>query len=190
MTIYRDFRKYKALFLANNTNIFNCYFLDLEVLPKGRVTKFREDSIKIIAYETSSILDNERNNTPLARIVRKLEGEESTSLDNIPKGNYEDFIRRIPKNAKYTRTYKLNGAMYGEYFDGTNYYISNKCDKNYKLKEALSYDDVDEYFKLVDGEKYYTLRAYFLGGKVFFTNVKTRSMFIKRFKKISLVGGV
>lgn len=190
MTIYRDFRKYKALFLANNTNIFNCYFLDLEVLPKGRVTKFREDSIKIIAYETSSILDNERNNTPLARIVRKLEGEESTSLDNIPKGNYEDFIRRIPKNVKYTRTYKLNGAMYGEFFDGTNYYISNKCDKNYKLKEALSYDDVDEYFKLVDGEKYYTLRAYFLGGKVFFTNVKTRSMFIKRFKKISLVGGV
>lgn len=57
MTIFRDFIKYKALFLANNTNIFNCYFLDLEVLPKGRVTKFREESIKIIAYETSSILD-------------------------------------------------------------------------------------------------------------------------------------
>lgn len=186
MTVFRDFKKYNAVFLANATNLFNCYFLDLEVFPKGKITKFKEESIKIVMYQTSEELEKEQNNTALGKIVEKIEGEDGSSLHNKFNGNYTDFISNLSKNAKYKMTIKLNNSFFGLYKDGKIEVISKKFDDNFKTKFALSYEDVDEDFALVDWDIYTALRYRFLKTKVFFSDVKTRSLFIKKFKKNSL----
>ena len=189
MTVFRDFTKYQALFLANNTNLFNCYFLDFEVLPTGNITKFRSKSIKLVVYRTSEELDNERNNTVLAKMVRIIEGEENSSLSNVALANYEDFIRPLSSKAHYLGTYLLNGEKYGCYKDGMNYVISRKADLKNKRKRALTIDDVTVDYPLVEWEQYGTIRGAFLSLHVFFTDVKTRSIFIRRFKNATLNGG-
>ena len=183
MTVFRDFTKYKALFLANNTNIFNNYFLDFEIIPTGKITKFRNKGIKIVVYKTSVTLDNERNSTSLAKLVRDIEGENNSSLSNIAVGNFEDFIRKLDKNCRYMGTYKLDGQYFGCYATKQNdFIISKKYDLSSNYSCALSYDDVSEEFPLVDFQRYMYLRNSFYNLHVFFTDVKTRSMFVKKFK--------
>lgn len=183
MTVFRDFTKYKALFLANNTNIFNNYFLDFEIIPTGKITKFRNKGIKIVVYKTSVTLDNERNSTSLAKLVRDIEGENNSSLSNIAVGNFEDFIRKLDKNCRYLGTYKLDGQCFGCYVTKQNdFIISKKYDLSSNYSCALSYDDVSEEFPLVDFQRYMYLRNSFYNLHVFFTDVKTRSMFVKKFK--------
>lgn len=187
MTVFRDFTKYKALFLANNTNIFNNYFLDFEVLPKSKVTKFRDKSIKIVTYKTSQELDEEREKTPLAGLVNLVEGVDNSSLDNKPSGSFEDFIRPLNKNAKYLYTYKLKKIIFGVYRHGNYMIISSKYDPNFKKVFALTFDDVSETIPILEFEDYTILRNMFLNGLVFFTDVKTRSLFIRRFKKAGFI---
>lgn len=187
MTVFRDMSKFKAVFVANATNLFNCYFLDLEILPTGTITRNKDLGVKIVMYKTSEELQQEQLSSKLARIVQHIEGDEGSSLTNTFKGNFDTFIRKLGKNDKYLGTYKLNDTLYGAYKHGSDVIISSKADPNFKFKLALSYGDVDEEFALVDWERYQTLRQMFLRQHVFFTDIRTRTIFMKRFKKSSLM---
>lgn len=186
MTVFREYDKLRATFLANATNIFNCYFLDFEVMPESRVTKYKELGIKIIMYQTSEELKQEQINTVMSKLVSKLEGDEGSSLENKFTANFDNFISKLSKNAKYIGTYKLNDELYGCYKEKDYYLISRKYDEGFKRKNALSYEDVDEDFELINWDAYSTLRGWFMKRRVRFTDVKTRTAFIRRFKKMSL----
>lgn len=189
MTVFRDFSKYQVLFLANATNIFNCYFLDFEVLPHGRITKFKDLGIKIVMYQTSLELATERAKTALAKQVLFLEGDDGSSLANSFNANFEDFIHPLTKKSKQKRILKLNGVNYGLYFD--NSYpaniISNKFNAQVKVKNACSFGDVSEEFPLMSNEDFLNLKALFRDGKLFFTDAKTRTVFMKLIKKGSIL---
>lgn len=187
MTVFRDMSQFKAVFVANSTNLFNCYFLDLEILPTATITRNKDLGVKIVMYKTSEELQQEQLSSKLARIVQHIEGDEGSSLTNTFKGNFDTFIRKLGKNDKYLGTYKLNDTLYGAYKHESDVIISSKADPNFKFKLALSYGDVDEEFALVDWEKYQTLRQMFLRQHVFFTDIRTRTIFMKRFKKSSLM---
>ena len=186
-TVFRDMSQFKAVFVANATNLFNCYFLDLEILPTSTITRNKDLGVKIVMYKTSEELQQEQLSSKLARIVQHIEGDEGSSLTNTFKGNFDTFIRKLGKNDKYLGTYKLNDTLYGAYKHGSDVIISSKADPNFKFKLALSYGDVDEEFALVDWERYQTLRQMFLRQHVFFTDIRTRTIFMKRFKKSSLM---
>lgn len=187
MTVFRDMIQFKAVFVANATNLFNCYFLDLEILPTSTITRNKDLGVKIVMYKTSEELQQEQLSSKLARIVQHIEGDEGSSLTNTFKGNFDTFIRKLGKNDKYLGTYKLNDTLYGAYKHESDVIISSKADPNFKFKLALSYGDVDEEFALVDWERYQTLRQMFLRQHVFFTDIRTRTIFMKRFKKSSLM---
>lgn len=186
MTVFRDFTKFKAVFLANSTNLFNNYFLDLEIMPTAKITKFRDIGVKIVMYQTSEELDKERRNTVLAKVVAKVEGEEGSSLDNKFTGSFTTFIKKLGANSRYTATILLNGQKFGMYKDDEYIIISPKFDDNFKTKFALSFQDVSEDYPLINWDVYTTLRYRFMKTKVFFTDVKTRTLFIRKFRKQSL----
>lgn len=186
MTVFRDMVSFKALFVANATNLFNNYFLDLEILPTGTVTRNKELGVKLVMYKTSEELDLERRQTTLAKLVEKMEGQDNSSFDNTFSGNYDTFIRKIEGSAKYMGTYKLNNQEYGVYKNKQCFVISHKFDPNHKNKRALTFSDVDEQYSLIDFEKYSILRGNFFNHRLFFSDVKTRTAFLKKFKKMSL----
>lgn len=186
MTVFRDMKSFKALFVANATNLFNNYFLDLEILPTGTVTRNKELGVKLVMYKTSEELDLERRQTTLAKLVERMEGQGNSSFDNKFSGNYDTFIRKIEGSAKYMGTYKLNNQEYGVYKNKECFVISHKFDPNHKNKRALTFEDVDEMYSLIDYEKYSILRGNFFNHRVFFSDVKTRTAFLKKFKKMSL----
>lgn len=186
MTVFRDFTKFKAVFLANSTNLFNNYFLDLEIMPSAKITKFRDIGVKIVMYRTSEELDKERRNTVLAKVVAKVEGDEGSSLENKFSGSFTNFIKKLSKEARYKATLKLNNEIFGLYKDGKDDVITPKADDNFKKKYAMTYQDVEEEYPLIDWEAYSALRYRFLKTHVFFTDVKTRSSFMRKFKKNSL----
>lgn len=189
MTIFRDFTKYKAVFLANSTNLFNCYFIDFEVIPTGKITKYRDKSIKIVMYQTSDELDNERMNTPLAIMSRMVETGGSSSLDNIFAGNLSDYLRKLDGNCEYKATFKLDNQYFGMYFNPKTgmTILSRKADLSYKLKFALTYDDVTPDYPLINNERYWFARDCLMHNRMYFTDVKTRAMFFKRLRSMSVI---
>lgn len=110
MTVFRDFSKYKALFLANATNIFNCYFVDFNILPKGKVTKSRKLSIKIVMYQTSSEL-SKRNITPLAKLMNFVSEGDSSLTNNFV---YETgFLGKQGSKAKCKAVMMYDDRIFG-----------------------------------------------------------------------------
>lgn len=191
MTVYRDFSKYKVLFLANATNIFNCYFLDFEILPHGKITKFHDKGIKIVMYQTSLELATERVKTALAKQVAFLEGDNGSSLSNQFNANFEDFIHPLTKHSVQRRVLKLNGVNYGLYFDDSYpaNLISNKCNEEVKVKNACSFSDISEDYPLMSSEDFLNLKGLFHKNGLFFNNAKTRTVFMKLIKKGSILVG-
>ena len=185
MTVFRDFSKYRALFLANATDLYNCYFLDFEVMPRSTVTKFHDKGIKIIMYRTNAELDDERLNTVLAKQVGLIEGADGSSLSNNFDNQFNDFLDKVKNGDKYICTYRLNGAYYGMFYHQADqrYIISDKADLTFKRKKALKFEDATNDFPVVDFDDFSALRGIFKGTHLFFTNAKTRTYFIKYLKK-------
>lgn len=188
MTVFRDFSKYRVLFLANATDIFNCYFLNFEIMPKGKITKFRQKGIKIVMYQTSQELASEHARSILAKQVSLLEGDDGSSLANNFTVNYEDFVRPLTKQAKQKRLLKLNNQLYGLYFDPSYpaNLISTKFNKENKFKQACTYADITEDFPLMPVDDFLNLKGLFYQNKLFFNNAKTRTMFMRLIKKGSI----
>lgn len=187
MTVFRQFDRYKVLFLSNATNLYNCYFLDFEVLPTGRISKFRNMGIKIVMYETSSILETEHANSVLGKQVAFLEGDDGSSLSNNFSNAFDDFIRKLPPQAKYLSTFRLNGDLYGYFLSDEGGVISRKHDASYKSRFALRYTDQTEDYRVIDFQRYSGLRAQLFAGQLFFTDVKTRSRFMKVLRRSTVM---
>lgn len=189
MTVFRDFSKYHALFLANATDLYNCYFLDFAIMPKYKITKFSKLGIKIVMYQTSDELNQEHYNSVLGKQVLRLEGEDSSSLANKFDNAYDDFISKLDKYAKYQLTARLDGTNYGIYTDVDQIIISTKVDPLYPEKFALTYDDATNDFTVIDPMQTSSFIAAFKNGQLRFTDVKSRSKWIKFFKHPHVTGG-
>lgn len=183
MTVFRDFSKYKVLFLSNATNLYNCYFLDFNILPKSRITKFRDKGIKLVVYDTSSELEEEHNKSILAKQVRLIEGEDGSSLSNKFDNEFNDFIMKIPHDATYWKTLRLKNQEYGVYHAGDVYIVNSKADLSFPKKYACRMDDATNDFKVLDAFQFGQLRGLFNNGRLYFVNEKIRSIFIKFLKK-------
>lgn len=185
MTVFREFDKYKVLFLSNATNLYNCYFLDFEILPKSRITKFRDKGIKVVMYDTSEELDHERRKSVLAKQVALIEGDDGSSLSNKFDNQFNDFLAKLSNNVKYIYTLRLKKVTYALYYDNLQkiYIITNRPDNTNPKKFACRFDDATNEFKVLDYEQFSTLRGWFKNSKLYFTNEKTRSKFIKYLKK-------
>lgn len=189
MTVFRDFSKYHALFLANATNLYNCYFLDFMVMPRYKITKFSKLGIKIVMYQTSEALNQEHYNSVLGQQVLRLEGEDSSSLANRFDNAFDDFISGLTKYAKYQLTVRLDGVDYGVYSDVDWIIISTKVDPSYPEKYAMTYDDATNDFTMIDPMQTNSFIAAFKRGQLRFTDVKSRSKWIKFFKHPYVTGG-
>lgn len=189
MTVFRDFSKYHALFLANATNLYNCYFLDFMVMPRYKITKFSKLGIKIVMYQTSDALNQEHYNSVLGQQVLRLEGEDSSSLANRFDNAFDDFISGLTKYAKYQLTVRLDGVDYGVYSDVDWIIISTKVDPSYPEKYAMTYDDATNDFTMIDPMQTNSFIAAFKRGQLRFTDVKSRSKWIKFFKHPYVTGG-
>lgn len=182
MTVFRDFSKYRALFLANATNLYNCYFLDFEVLPSRRITKFRDLGIKIVMYQTSAELAAAHQRSTLGRQVELLEGAGGSSLHNQFENAYDDFMSKLTNKAKYTASLRLASQNYGLYQDQDQLIISRKCDAEYPDRYAMTFDDAGDLYKMIDPRNIGSLVANFKHGTLRFTDVKTRSNWIRYIK--------
>lgn len=182
MTIFRDFSKAKVLWLANATDLYNCYFLDFEIMPNSKITKFSRLGIKIVMYQMDSNLYNEHMQSYLGRLVEHVEGEDGSSLHNSFDNEYNDFLSRLSKNSKYTATLKLNGTEYGLYQEGYAYCLSRKVDSSFKKKYAMTLNDVANGYPNIDYRFITNLINNFKNLQVYFTDVKTRSNWIRFFK--------
>lgn len=182
MTVFRDFTKFKALFLANATNLYNCYFLDLEVMPTKRITKFSKLGIKIVMYQMSDELFHEHANSYLGRLVEHVEGENGSSLHNDFDNAYNDFLVSLSNKARYYATLKLNGELYGLYNDEGAFVITNKVDNSFNRKYAVTLGDTADEYPNVDYKFIQQLISNFKATTLFFTDVKSRSNWIRFFK--------
>lgn len=182
-TVFRDYDKYKAIFLANATNLYNNYFLDLEILPTGRVTNFRDKGIKVIMYETSSALRSKNEHSFLGKQLTIIEGETGSSLTNNFDNQFDDFIRKLNKDCKFLYSLKIRDEIYGVWTyqedDQSCILVSNKTDPSKKEKFSLGVNYATEEFPVVTSEMFQILRSLFFQNKMFFTDVKARSRFIK-----------
>lgn len=139
MTVFRDFKKYKALFLANATNIFNAYFIDFNIFPKSRITKDKSLSIKIVMYQASAELD-ERLKTPLARQVEAL--NDDADLHNRFQFDETGFIKKQTKQAKCIKIIRFEGIDYGLWKSKGYFTLSEKFDPT--TIDKVSIDEIKE----------------------------------------------
>ena len=158
-------------------------------MPKYKITKFSKLGIKIVMYQTSDALNSEHYNSILGKQVLRLEGEDSSSLANRFDNAFDDFISSLDKYAKYQMTIHLGGAAYGIYTDLDFIIISTKVDPAYPAKYAMTYDDASNDVPIIDPMQTNTFIAAFKRGQLRFTDVKSRSKWIKFFKHPRITGG-
>lgn len=176
MTVFRDFSKYKAVFLANATNLFNCYFVAFGVIPEKKVTKLKDLGIKIIMYETSDEL-NQRNETPLAKMITFIDSDDS-ALSNKFK-DYNGFLGKLTSKSKSLYTMRIDDERYGVWDNGDKLIVSPKYDGYNKIViDGLPNDD----------EKYrpdllLRLATLLKANRVEFTDKITRGNVIKAMKE-------
>lgn len=178
-TVFRDSRRYRVVFLANATNIYNNYFLDFEIMPSKRVTKFKDKNIKIVMYKTDAELAERENNTDLAGLIRLVEGEENSTLNNTFDNGFNDFLTKLDGRSKTELIIKHLNTNYYLYRTNSKWIISDRGNANIKDRLALTVDDISENYPLMNNELYGTLRENFTLNNLYFTDVKTRSRFIR-----------
>lgn len=181
-TVFRNYKDYRALFLANSTDLYNAYFLEFEIMPKSRITKFRDLSVKIVMYQTSKALQEERLSTPLAKMVRKVEGEDSSSLDNVFTNAFDDFLTKLNRHAEQKMIFSYAGELYG-YWDNQGVpTISKKVNPHGRIY-AMTRGDVRENQPLISESTFSILRGLWEHSHLYFTDTKTRTQMIKYFKE-------
>lgn len=177
MTVFRNFADYKALFLANATNLFNCYFINYNIMPTSKINKYKELGIKVVMYETSASLST-RNSTQLARLYNYSEKDKSalTNTFYIQSG----FIKKTTNKSKAVATVLMGGKTWGLWNNKTEMIISNRIDKS--IKNKVSLDELQDGYSL---NRYYTVDIYgwLSRGQLYFNNQTTRGLWLKFLKE-------
>ena len=151
-------------------------------MPTKRITKFSKLGIKIVMYEMSDELFHEHANSYLGRLVEHVEGENGSSLHNDFDNEYNDFLVSLSNKAKYYATLKLNGQQYGLYNDEGAFVVTQKVDPHFKRKYDVTIGDTADDFPNVDYKFIQQLISNFKATMLFFTDVKSRSNWIRFFK--------
>ena len=185
-TVFRDSRKFSAIFLANATNLYNNYFLDFEVLPSSRVTKVGD--FKIIMYQTSEELLKQDEGTALTRAIIKIEGEEGSTIANKFDNEFNDFITKLNRGEKQVITLEMNDNIFYLYERSGEIVISTNGNNSNKQKYALRFVDIRENYPLIPTEVYNIIKQHFQNTTLLFTDVKTRSTFIRYLQKSRFAG--
>lgn len=180
MTVFRNFADFNAVFLANATDPFNCYFIAYNILPKGLITKNKELGIKIVMYRTSGAL-NERNKTQLAKLVFALDNDDSALTNNFKIS--DDFVQKQKANAKCKYIINLQGTDYGIWLSDSYTTISKKYDPSVS---RVSIDSLNEE---------YDYKPYFIVGlsdalkrkHLTFSDTMTRGIWLKAMKERNLI---
>lgn len=181
MTVFRDFTKYKALFLANATDLFNCYFVGFNMLPKGKITKNKKLGIKIVMYETSSEL-SERNYSPLAKLMNFVSDDDSSLSNRF--SSQDGFISRLGKKAECAYIFNFNNEDYGMWKENDLYVISNKLDP--QCPNKIIFDEVSE--KYVYNPSYLiTIARMLINYNLAFSNEMVRGKWFKLLKEKRLI---
>lgn len=185
-TVFRDSRKFSAIFLANATNLYNNYFLDFEVLPSSRVTKVGD--FKIIMYQTSEELLKQDEGTALTRAIIKIEGEDGSTIANKFDNEFNDFITKLNRGEKQVITLEMNDDIFYLYERQNELVISRNGNDSNKQKYALRFIDIRETYPLIPTEVYNIIKQHFQNTTLLFTDVKTRSTFIRYLQKSRFAG--
>lgn len=176
MTVFRDFSKYKVLFLANATNIFNAYFIDFNIFPKSKITKDKKLSIKIVMYQASTELD-ERLKTPLARQVEAL--NDDADLHNRFQFDETGFIKKQTKQAKCVKIIRFESTDYGLWKSKTYFTLSEKFDPT--TIDKVSIDEIKEGYFYDKGGLLKSADLLKMN-KLTFSNLITRGKCVKEMK--------
>lgn len=185
-TAFRDSRKFHAIFLANATNLYNNYFLDFEILPTRRITKIGDH--KIVMYQTSEELLKQDEGTALTRAIIKLEGENGSTIANNFDNEFNDFITKLERGEKQILTLEMNDDIYYLYERSSSIVISRSGNNSNKQKFAMRFVDIREDFPLIPTEVYNIVKQHFQNTTLLFTDVKTRSLFIRYLQKSRFAG--
>lgn len=179
MTVFRDFSKYKALFLANATDVFNCYFIAFNLIPRGKITKNKELSIKVVMYQTSAEL-NRRNRTALAKLVYALDSDDPALSNDFRIS--DDYIQKQQPNAKCIYVMHLQGRDYG-LWKGDYYTLSPKFDPG---APKVSIDGLEPEY---DFRPYYisSIATMLIGHSLSFSDLVTRGVWLKYLKEKRLI---
>lgn len=178
-TFFRD-SPYRALFLANATDLFNIYFVQFKIMPKGRVTKFKKLGIKIVMYENDNYIKNK--DKPLNKLFTLL-NEDSPELTN-KFIQTEGFVKKLEKGAKNVSIIRMGDTDYGLWTNDGTMTISPKHDPGLKQKIV------------VDGlcSGYIFDASYLLGivddlrrGRMFFDTEYTRGVWLKYLKSANFI---
>lgn len=181
MTVFRDFTKYRAIFLANATNLFNAYFVGFNAFPKSKITRYKKLGIKIVMYQTTAEL-NKRDSTDLAKLVTYA-GDASSSLDNH-FAQQSGFIAALAKKAKCLIQLKSMGEIYGYWSTPKGVIISAKYDPSTKRK--ISIDDLDEGY-IYDPAMQAQIAMLLAEGRLCFDTERTRGVWLKLLKEKRLI---
>lgn len=179
MTVFRDFSTYKSLFLANATDVFNCYFIAFNLVPKSKITKIKDLSVKVVMYKTSAELEK-RNKTPLAHLVYALDsGDPALSNDFHINDTY---VQKQEPNATCIYIMRIGGRDYG-LWKGGYYTLSKKFDPG---SPKVSLDTLEPDY---DFRPYYTqsIAAMLIGHALSFSDVMTRGVWLKFLKERRLI---
>lgn len=179
MTVFRDFSKYKSLFLANATDLFNCYFIAFNLIPRGKITKDKKLSVKVVMYKTSEELEK-RNKTPLARLVYALDSDDPSLSNDFHIS--ENYIDKQEPNAKCIYIMRVNGTDYG-LWKGNYYTLSKKYDPG---APKVSLDALAPDY---DFRPYYTqsIAAMLISHSLSFSDLMTRGVWLKFLKEKRLI---
>lgn len=181
MTVFRDFSKYRAVFLANATNLFNCYFVNFNTFPKGKITKFKNLSIKIVMYQTSAEL-TKREKTPLAKLVRSA-GDSESSLDNTFIKD-TGYIGDLTSKDKCLMVMKLGGACFGYWQYKERAVISNKFDPS--VTNKISIDELDNDFRY-EPAFVATISMKLRNNHLVFSNEYVRGIWLQYLKSVRMI---
>lgn len=181
MTVFRDFNKYRAVFLANATNLFNCYFVDFNTFPRSRITNYKKLGIKIVMYEETAEL-KERDSSSLARLVR-VAGDGDSSLDNEFK-QQNGYLKDLSGKTKALAIVSLEGKTYGLWKDQDVNILSQKVDPSNTHK--ISVDELDEDWRY-DPAILVNLSNMLKNNHLYFDSEFVRGVWLKALKEKHLI---
>lgn len=174
-TFFRN-SPYRALFLANATDLFNTYFINFGVMPKGKVTKYKELGIKIVMYQNDNVKNNA--NSPLNKLFFRLNADSPELTNKFIETN--GFIETLEKSARPIKTIRLNDRDYGLWWSNKRYIISNKYDPS--IKDKISIDKLEEGYVL-DHLYVANLSGFLSVGDLAFDSEYTRGIWLKYLKE-------
>lgn len=174
-TFFRE-SQYRAVLLANATNLFNSYFINFKIMPKGKVTKFKDKGIKIVMYQNDNL--KKEKDKPLNKLFYLLDADSPELTNKFIETN--GFVQRLEKGAVPIQIIRLDDVDYGLWMSKNKYIISNKIDPS--VKNRVSIDKLTDGY-IYDHRLFIDISAYLSIGDLAFDSEYIRGIWLKYLKE-------